>query len=137
MVEFLALVILVSIALGISLQNALWGIIAFIVGSVLVLILTSVLGLGGTFLFYKVKRSQTPQAKAARKQKFVNDLPGKLLGLLFAWPLIAILAFYFAIGTEEIENHIGIVLAIAFIPFVIGLIMFLVHVAGVVNKARK
>lgn len=66
---FLALIIIVSIALGISLHDALWGIIAFCAGGIVLLIVSALFGYGIFAGAALIKRYNTPQAKAIRKIK--------------------------------------------------------------------
>ena len=90
MFEILILVILISIAFGVSLQSAFWGLVVFAVGAFLLFIVAGITGLGVSIIIEKAKQANTQKAKQARKARVkqkVNDaIEGILLFLLLILP---------------------------------------------------
>lgn len=95
MLEFLAVVALIAIAFGVSLQSAFWGIIAFVVGVIGVCIVLTFVDVGVSVIASRIRYNQTLAAKQAkqikaakRKQAIKNGAIEGLAMLTVASPLL-------------------------------------------------
>lgn len=126
--ELIGLVVLVSIALGVSLQDAFWGVTTFSIGITLLFVLVLVLSAFGSSIQSSSRNMFTPKAKAARaKRRKEETKNGVFSGLVFLWlvsplligVLLALLANDFTL------QHPILTFLIATVPFVAGCIAVL------------
>jgi hypothetical protein len=83
---FLAFIIIVAIALGVTLQQAFWGIVTFCIGLVVFLIVSALFGYGVFTGAALIKKYNTPEAKAARKIKRRQALSDAAVTIvIFLW----------------------------------------------------
>lgn len=138
MLDLLALVILLSIALGVSLHDAFWGIVAFSIGVTILFILIIVLYICGIQLQISLYKAFTPQARATRaakrKKELKNDAFSALVFLWLASPLLigVLLAL---LANDFTLQHPILTFLIATAPFVAGCSAFLM-MSPKANKKR-
>lgn len=135
---FLAFIIIVSIALGISLHDAFWGIIAFCAGGIALLIICALCGYGIFAGAARIKQYNTPQAKALRKAKRKKAIKDNLVdaGVLL-WIMAPFgLGVLFACLSSTIDPYdqplktiVASLTIIAPILFIIASVLFLIMCA--------
>lgn len=136
---FLALIIIVSIALGISLHDAFWGIIAFCAGGIILLIISALFGCGIFAGAALIKRYNTPQAKAVRKakrKKAASEATEELysLAMVLLWVSLPILSCVLLVaistvireyaGIDWLASLIGALAFIVPIPILLGSLLW-------------
>lgn len=124
LLEFLILIILISIAFGVSLQSAFWGVVAFAVGAFVLFIVAGALGLGVCALTTKLKTAKT-------RQKIGDTIEGLILFLLILLP--------FALGLLLVplsNGNTALALLLVALPFCAELFWFYRYAQKLLNKKR-
>ena len=136
-IKILAFIALIAIIFGVSMHEAFWGIIIFILGVVLFTVAVLMLGYGLLVAKDKAKRLLRPteQEKAQRKKSLSSDIDGAILVIwLFSpWVLIIILGTVFK---DYTENN-GWITYIAFAPYVIPIVAYIILKIKIKIKTHK
>jgi hypothetical protein len=139
---FIALIIIVAIAFGITLHEAFWGIIAFCVGLGIFLLISALFGYGIFAGAALIKKYNTPQAKAARKIKRKQAIADSVSGAgILLWvfsPLLsAVLAVLVATTIGKDPNNAELAKILGCIAFIIPLLFFFGGLVWFIRYARN
>lgn len=133
-IYILAFIALVAIIFGVSMHQAFWGIIAFIVGcfilSVVVLFIEA---------FATRTKKKIDYLKSPKKQAEIKDKMKWRLIWLYVWVVILspwIVAILLAVYLPEVTPD-WLLIILAFLPFVIGLTWFIVYAKRLLKKERQ
>lgn len=128
----LAFVALVAVIFGVSMHEAFWGIILFIVGAIFVSFLVCLAKAGMVRIGKKIEYLETPEGKKAQKKKmqeFCKDLFWGIVILGFLSPLPCIVLAE-AILPKDTPMP-------AWVPFLIGMVPFMFSLCTVIVLAFK
>lgn len=146
---FIALIIIVAIAFGITLHEAFWGIIAFCVGLFIFLMVSALFGYGIFASTALIKKYNTPQTKTIRKVKRERALrDGVSEAVVILWVFLPLLA---AILSVLIATTIGkdpnnaeltkilecVAIIVPFLLFLGGLVWFIRYARNLSNKKPR
>ena len=144
MLELLALVILVAIVLGISLQNAFWGIVLFSIGLTILYILFGLGKIGFLVIGEKYRQWSAPEAKKTRavkrKQEVKDGLTGVVVFLLIVlWivsPVVVYILLKWLVGDSTFDYPLLVILLCA-MPLVGGVLMFRKYALNLLTKKKQ
>lgn len=139
---FIAFIIIVAIAFGVTLHEAFWGIIAFCVGLAVFLIICALFGYGIFAGNALIKKYNTPQAKAARKTKRKQALADSLseaavLLWIFSPLLSAVLAILVETTIGKDPNNAELATILGCIAFIVPLLFFFGGLVWFIRYARN
>jgi len=133
--EMLAIVALVAIVFGVSMHDAFWGIIIFIVGIIVFVIAMLFLGYGLIVASEKIKRRMHPteEEKAKRKKARLSEIEGALL-LIWLFSPWAFVIIFSTVFKEFTEKH-DWVLLFAFAPYIIPIGAYII--IRIISKVKS
>lgn len=116
----LGFIALIAVIFGVSMHQAFWGIVAFIVGALFVSFLVLLAKAGMVRIGKKIAYLETPAGKAAQRQN-AKDLFWTIIILSFLSPL-PLVAVLVATMKDQPE----------WVPFIIGMLPFIFALSAVI-----
>ena len=139
LIYILAFIALISVVFGVSMHEAFWGIIAFIVLTLIAGIIIFLLKMLGIRIGNKINYLKTPQGKKEIKQKERNFFKGLLI--IFIWiiifsPLVLELVFHQYLKDFTASNELAVFI-ISFAPITILAITSIFYLKDIIKNATK
>lgn len=133
----LGFIALIAVIFGVSMHDAFWGIVTFIVGAIIVSILVFYIKSFYTRVNNKIAYLKTPAGKAAQKRKIANKMSnlfgGFMLFMCVFYPIV-MTALMATIFKDFAQNNIALVLAIVLLP---SPIIVAIVLRRAIKKARQ
>lgn len=128
-ITILAFIALIAVIFGVSMHEAFWGIIIFIILALLAGTIIFFIKSAGEGVSKKINYMKTPQGKKElekKKNDFIGELIVIFILLIIASPILIIIIFHTTALKEFAEENEKAVFAMAFAPLTIFVITELI-----------